>query len=217
MFTGLIETIGVVRRKPSGKNSGRLEIAPGKRLDHLKGGDSVAVNGACLTLVEDFDGEGMLKFDVLAETLKRTNLGSMRIGSQVNLERALSVGDRLGGHFVQGHVDATATVTSWGKLGGDKSLTIAFPTELRRYFIPKGSVAIDGVSLTIVDLGDDFLSVRLIPTTLGGTCLADRKTGDRVNLEADMLGKYVVGFLEASAAEKKKSTLSMEDLLGAGW
>ena len=156
-------------------------------------GASVAHNGCCLTVV-GVRGRGKhrtLEFDLLQETWKRTNLSDSGVGSCVNLERALAVGARLGGHFVTGHIDGTGMITRWERNGQDHVLDIAAPKEVRRYVVFKGSIAVDGVSLTLVDVGPDWFSVMLIPHTLAVTTLGTLAPGDPVNIEADMLAKHV--------------------------
>lgn len=192
MFTGLVEGLGSVRSSEASGSGRRLVIAPPREL--LAGGppqlgDSIAVNGCCLTIV-DMTG-GIWSFDVGEESLNRTNLGALAIGDAVNLERALAVGARLGGHFVQGHVDGRGSVLSIQPDGEWITMRFALPKELARYLVEKGSIAVDGISLTVVEAGADQFSVMLIPHTLSATTLGGRKAGDVVNLEVDMLAKYV--------------------------
>src|SRR5690606_4613584 len=166
-----------------------------------RAGDSIAVNGCCLTVV-DIEPGAWFGVDLMAETLARTSLRSLRVGSGVNLERAVRVGDRLDGHIVQGHVDGTGRVLDLTSGNSGTVLRIAPPAELARYLVPKGSITIDGVSLTVVDVVDDvepWFSVALIPTTLAVTTLGERTAGDRVNLEVDVLGKYVERLLAVGA------------------
>jgi riboflavin synthase len=216
MFTGLVETIGILKSRELKGKEGVLKILPLGPFCDLKVGESIAVNGACLTLSSlPANNSDVLKFNVLAESFKKTNLGSVKIGSKVNLERALAVGDRLGGHMVQGHVDAVGKVLNWKEEGRDKTLKIGYPEELRSYLIKKGSIAIDGVSLTIVELNDASLTVHLIPTTLNETCLGDRNVGALMNIETDVIGKYVHKFL--SEKNRNSSDITMSSLLDAGW
>lgn len=194
MFTGLVEILGRVDRV--------VEEGPGCRLslrwpglgDALAVGESVAVNGCCLTVVAA-EGE---RFDVQAgpETLLRTNLGGVAAGDPVNLERSLRVGDRLGGHFVQGHVDTTAVLRRRRPDGEWEFLAFGIDPEWTRLMVPKGAVAVDGVSLTLVDVEADGFAVMLIPHTLAGTTLGTRAVGDRVNIETDMLAKHVAKLLD---------------------
>jgi len=197
MFTGLIETTGRITRC----GGGAITLLPARPFADPVRGESIAVNGCCLTL-ERAAADGSLTFHTLAETLRRTNLAELAAGSRVNLERALRVGDRCGGHFVQGHVDTVGTVLRCERRGdGDFELALSFPEEFAREAVPKGAIAIDGVSLTIAELpAADTLSVRLIPETLAVTALADRTPGSTVNLEFDILGKYVLRQLEMRSA-----------------
>ena len=190
MFTGLIEKMGTIRRVEPMPDSGRrLVVEEASIAPELKIGDSVAVNGACLTVVslagDSFD------FQVGPETLAKTNLHSLMPGDRVNLERSLRVGDRLGGHFVQGHVDCVGTVDGRARDGEWELVWFRCPKELTRLMVPRGSIAVDGVSLTVVQVEDDRFMVMLIPHTLDQTTLGFRNVGDAVNLEADMLAKHV--------------------------
>jgi len=186
MFTGLVEQLGrLISRSES-----RLTIRAEEPYSGLQSGESIAVNGCCLTL-ERFAGAEMTFF-TLAETLRRTNLGEIPVGGRVNLERALLPSARLGGHFVQGHVDRAVKVLRFGRTGdGDVELALELPEDLAGEVVEKGSVALDGISLTVASLTADEFSVRLIPETLDRTALPFRKVGDRINFETDVLGKYV--------------------------
>ena len=215
MFTGIVQTVAkIADRKLSGKD-GKLVIELDFPLKNPVKGESIAVNGACLTLEESSGNK--LFFHVLEETLKKTNLGSLPKSSKVNIERSLSVGDSLGGHMVTGHIDTTCPVKSLRKQGGDWVLSIEFPEELAPYFVEKGSVAIDGVSLTVVEAGKDCFSVHLIPTTMEMTSLSGRKSGDLVNIETDIIGKYILRYLKASGSSKTNSKLNMDFLKESGW
>jgi riboflavin synthase len=194
LFTGIIEAVGTLAvLEPRGSVVGvgidARAIAPGVRI-----GDSVAVNGTCLTVTR-IDA-GRLHFDAVRETLERTALGDQRVGARMNLERAMRADGRLDGHIVQGHVDGTGRVADLARDGDDVRFAVECGSEIARYLVPKGSVAIDGVSLTVVGVSDAGFDVALIPHTLNETNLGDRRLGDRVNLEADVLGKYVVRYLE---------------------
>ena len=173
-------------RLKSGKKSLELAVRSGFR---VRVGDSVAVNGACLTVVGTRGG--LLRFDVLNETVERTNLGTLQAGHLVNLERPLRAEGRLDGHFVQGHVDATGCVRRWEKSGKDFVLEVSVPRRLMKFIVEKGSIAIDGISLTVAGLGRDRIRVWIIPHTCQITNLASRQVGDLVNLEVDILAKYV--------------------------
>ncbi|MEI9893492.1 MAG: riboflavin synthase [Chthoniobacter sp.] len=196
MFTGLVEETGELLALTRSATGARLTlraplVAPGIAL-----GDSVAVNGCCLT-VTAHEGE-TLAFDLLEETLARTNLGGLAAGAPVNLERALAAHARLGGHFVQGHIDTTSGVLSFEQVKGDYRLEIALPREFARYVAFKGSIAIDGISLTVAEVHDASFVVWIIPHTLAVTNLRARKAGDSVNLEFDLLAKYVERILATS-------------------
>ncbi len=192
MFTGLVEGLGTVRNSTAAGPGRRLVIQPPSEMLAAGSpalGDSIAVNGCCLTIVS-LDG-GDWSFDVGEESLNRTNLGSARPGDAVNLERALAVGARLGGHFVQGHVDGRGVVQAIQPDGEWITMRFEIPRALSRYLVEKGSIAVDGVSLTVVEALPDSFSVMLIPHTLAATTLGRRKVGDVINLEVDLLAKYV--------------------------
>lgn len=189
MFTGLVEEVGVVRGISRGRDSARLVVeAPGMAAE-VRVGDSVAVNGACLTVVERTPRT--FTADVMAETLARTNLGLLKPGDRVNLERALRLGDRLGGHLVTGHVDGVGRIRRRREEDIAVLLEIEAPPEVMRYVVRKGSVAVDGVSLTVADVDRQGFLVSLIPHTAARTTLGARRPGEPVNLEADIIGKYV--------------------------
>lgn len=189
MFSGLVEGLGeIVELRPAGPGV-RLRIAAGPLAEGAAVGDSVAINGCCLTVV---GREGaVLDFDAGSETLQRTNLGQLAPRSAVNLERSLRVGDRLGGHFVTGHIDATGVVDQRSDEGDWSTFWFRVPPRLVRQMAAKGSIAVDGVSLTLVEVESQRFSVALIPHTLAVTTLGQRQPGDRVNLETDLLAKYV--------------------------
>ncbi|MDD5597345.1 MAG: riboflavin synthase [Victivallaceae bacterium] len=216
MFTGLIETTAEICGRDINGKAGKLRLRPRKKLEGLTRGESIAVNGACLTL-ESRNADGTLEFHTLEETLQRTNLGSLEIGGLVNLERALRVGDRLGGHIVTGHIDAAAGFLGMRKRGDDIEYRVALPEELKAYMAPKGSICLDGVSLTLVDIGTDSFSVHLIPVTLAETALGQRREGDIINLEADLLGKYVCRQLACFTNREAGTEINMEKLIKAGW
>jgi riboflavin synthase len=194
VFTGIIEALGRVTRVEAQGEKTRLAIEAPDVTDGLPIGASVAVNGACLTVVAVRPGE--VAFEVVRETLDRTSLGDVRIGSRVNLERALRADGRLDGHIVQGHVDGTGRVRAIERRDDDVRFAVECEPEFAALLVPKGSIAIDGVSLTLVQVGAAGFDVALIPHTLAATNLGDRQPGDRVNLEADVLGKYVQKYLE---------------------
>jgi riboflavin synthase len=195
MFTGLVESLGnVVSLENHGEQAWLTLAIPFAA--ELQLGDSVAVNGCCLTVAEL--GEAGVRFDVLAQTLRVTSLGQLKAGSIVNLERALRVGDRLGGHFVQGHVDAIGNILSLSQNGQDHVLEISLPPEIGRLCVSKGSISIDGISLTIADLKNDSAVFWITPHTFSHTNLISAKVGDSVNLEADMLAKHVAALMAKS-------------------
>jgi riboflavin synthase len=188
MFTGLISDIGIVDGVASGDAGARLRIRTGLA-GELAEGDSVAVNGACLTAAAvDADA---FEADVMNQTLERTSLGPLREGSSVNLELPLRLSDRLGGHMVQGHVDGTGRIAEVSEDGLARRLRVEAPEEVRRYLVERGSVAVDGVSLTVASLGDGGFEVSLVPETLERTTLGQARTGTVVNLELDVIARYV--------------------------
>ena len=196
MFTGLVEGQGTVRSLKKDSVGLRITIAPCSTcfaVSELSLGESISICGCCLTVVEIHDD--VMDFEAGEETLAKTNLGGLEQGDRVNLERALAAGDRLGGHFVQGHVDGTAVVEEITRHEDWVDMSFGCSGELTRLMVPKGSVAVDGVSLTLVDVEPDRFSVALIPHTLEITTLGGRGSGDLVNIEADILGKYVSKFV----------------------
>lgn len=198
MFTGIVESVArVAAIEPQGEKT-RLVLEAPAITGGLPLGASVAVNGACLTVVA-VEG-GRVAFEAVRETLEKTSLGDLRAGSRVNVERAMRADGRLDGHIVQGHVDATGRVRALERRADDVRLFVACDAAFADLLVPKGSIAVDGVSLTLVGVEADGFDVALIPHTLGATNLADRAPGDRVNLEADVLGKYVRKYLERIGA-----------------
>jgi len=197
MFTGIVEELGSVERAGD-----RLKIQCRKVIEGSQAGSSIAVNGVCLTAI-DLDS-GSFSADLAPETLRRSNLGYLRVGSKVNLERPLTLSDRLSGHIVQGHVDGVGELRSLEALGDDNWwMEVGIPPELDRYLVYKGSIAIDGISLTIAELRGDIMAVTVIPHTYQNTTLGTRKPGDKLNLECDMLAKHVeklLGKLEVKPA-----------------
>ncbi|MGE5379458.1 MAG: riboflavin synthase [Methylocystaceae bacterium] len=218
MFTGIIEELGTVKAIVQASQSGKITIACQQVLEGTRLGDSIAVNGVCLTAVRlgknDFDA------DVMPETLKKSSLGTLQPGSRVNLERALTLSSRLGGHLVQGHIDGVGSILEIKKEGIANIYRVSAPTELMKYMVAKGSIAIDGISLTIVDLKPDSFSVSLIPHTGEVTTLGFKKPGDRVNLETDILGRYVerlLNFPEQQSAAAASSGLTTDFLRNNGF
>ena len=194
MFTGLIEEKGFIKEKIKTGDGIRFVLSAKRIMDDLKIGDSVAVNGVCLTVVNRENDT--FAVDTIEETLKKTNLGSTKLKDPVNLERPLKANARLGGHFVLGHVDTTGTVKQVKELSNSHFVTIFFPRGYQKYLIPVGSIAIDGVSMTVAELGKDEFSVGVIPHTWEETIFANKRIGDTVNLEFDVLGKYIVQLTE---------------------
>jgi riboflavin synthase len=189
MFTGIVEESGIVQTVMRRGKGWGLEVEAKTIVTGVKIGDSVAVNGCCLTVTE-VNGKRLV-FDLLDETKEKTNLQSAQVGVRVNLESSLKVDGKLGGHFVTGHIDGTAQVTKWVRSGEDWELEAEVPEGLERYLVPKGCVAIDGISLTIGRVEGRKFNVWIIPHTYEVTTLRDRKAGDKVNLECDLLAKYV--------------------------
>lgn len=190
MFTGIVEARGEIAALDPVETGARLVV----RLpfaEELAIGESVAVNGACLTVTVIDPTAGTAAFDLLAETLRVTNLGDLKAGDLVNAERALAVGDRLSGHFVQGHVDGVSEILAWEAVGQDHRLEIALPSKFARYVIRKGSLCVDGISLTVAELEEDRVTFWIIPHTAAVTNLGTAKVGKRVNLEFDLLAKYL--------------------------
>ena len=214
MFTGLIETTGTFLGAAMSGKAGKLRIETAGALDSPVIGESIAVNGACLTLEKAVGA--VLEFHVLEETFRKTNLGRLQRGSRVNLERAMALGDRFGGHIVSGHVDGTGKILSLKKAGDDMVLTVGCTPGLRQYMVPKGSIAVNGISLTLAGLDEDRFSIHIIPTTWNGTNLSDCTAGDEVNLECDMLGKYVLSMLQKLDLPSGNK-INMDTLKNAGF
>ncbi|MFJ9827798.1 riboflavin synthase [Streptomyces sp. NPDC101160] len=189
MFTGIVEELGEVVAVEQLQDASRFRLRGPVVTEGARHGDSIAVNGVCLTVVEFGDGE--FTADVMAETLKRSSLGALEVGSRVNLERPMAVGGRLGGHIVQGHVDGTGTILEREPSEHWEIVKVGLPAQLARYVVEKGSITVDGVSLTVVEVGDDWFTISLIPTTLALTTLGIKQPGAPVNLEVDVIAKYV--------------------------
>jgi riboflavin synthase len=191
MFTGIVETLGTVQSITHREGGARLILQVGPMASELALGESVAVNGCCLTVTEFSATEETAVFDLLIETLRVTSLGQLVAGSVVNLERALRIGDRLSGHFVQGHVDTTAPILILEPVGKDYQFSVSLPAEWAHLVVHKGSVCVDGISLTVADLQVDRMTFWITPHTFAVTHLAKCQTGSRVNLEFDMLAKHL--------------------------
>ncbi len=222
MFTGLVHTVAelVGRSVDGGGGRGKLTLRLKDPWRDPVRGESVAVNGCCLSM-ERCEHGNVMSFHVLEETLRCTNLGVLPPGAALNVERALRLGDRVGGHLVSGHIDCTGRILSLNRNGGDFELRVSFPPELRQEIAVKGSIAVDGVSLTVAAVNDaeNWFAVRLIPLTIDGTALTARKPGEMLNLESDMLGKYVARRLRLNDAGQmeERRKVSMDVLREAGF
>jgi len=193
MFTGIIEGLGKIEKldkNTKNRSAAKMKVSMGKLAKGLKIGDSVAINGVCLTAMNITNN--LADFEMVGETIKRTNLGSLKFGDKVNIERSLKVGDRLEGHFVLGHVDGVGNITKLEKQSNQIKIWIELPKKLSRYVTEKGSITIDGISLTVVDKLKNIFSVSIIPHTMKITNLALKKTNDKVNIETDVLAKYIL-------------------------
>lgn len=215
MFTGIVEEIGTVRQIKKGKHSAVLTISAGDVLDGTKTGDSIAVNGICLTVTAVLPGAFMA--DAMHETLNRSALIGLSAGSPVNLERAMQANGRFGGHIVAGHVDGTGKIVKIERDDTAVWFTIQTKPELMRYIVEKGSVAIDGISLTVAKITESDFSVSAIPHTVKQTVLQEKRKGDLVNLETDIIGKYVEKLLSPALEEQKESKITKEFLTNCGF
>lgn len=215
MFTGLIEELGTVKSLQRAQTAFQLTVAADTVLKDVKIGDSIAVNGTCLTVVAC--GKSEFTADVMPETVRRTVLSALKPGDTVNLERTMALGDRFGGHIVSGHIDGVGEILQKKQDENAVVVKISAAKPLLRYVIEKGSVAIDGISLTVVACGKTWFSVSLIPHTASATTLGWKKEGDAVNIETDMIGKYVERLLTYSPEENKSSAITMEFLQKNGF
>ena len=215
MFTGLVEEIGKVKEVNMGGSSGSIIVEADKVLNKSLVGDSIAVNGVCLTATE-IKGK-CFKADVMAETFRRSSLGRLKSGSYVNLERAMAADWRFGGHIVSGHIDGTGNIIDVKKEENAIWYTVAADTGLLKYIVEKGSIAIDGISLTVAYVDDECFKVSIIPHTQKETILQYKTTGDIVNLECDIVGKYVEKLLRFKESEKEESNVTMEFLMKCGF
>jgi len=215
IFTGIVEELGKVREIRRGNQSCQIEIGARRVLADVNLGDSIAVNGVCLTVVSFQDDR--FTADVMWETLRKTNLEKLRPGDPVNLERALRMGDRLGGHLVLGHVDGVGRIIEQRRVDIALVTRISCPPELLRHILPKGSVAIDGISLTVVEVLAESFTVSLIPHTAKATTLGFKKIGDQVNLETDIIGKYVEHLLRRHQSAPGRSGMDLEFLQRHGF
>ncbi len=215
LFTGLIEEVGVVQSVLMGTKSAKIVVGAKNILGDVKLGDSICTNGVCLT-VTDYT-HNSFAVDVMAETMRKSNLKNIVSGSNVNLERALRLSDRLGGHIVSGHIDGTGTIVSFDKEDNAIWVTIQPPEELLKYIINKGSIAIDGISLTVAYIDNRIFKVSVIPHTKDVTTLLNKSPGDEVNLECDMLGKYIEKLLNHTSTEDTKKNIDMDFLSQHGF
>ncbi|WP_427337789.1 riboflavin synthase [Caloranaerobacter sp. DY30410] len=215
LFTGLVEEVGIVKSILKGTKSVKIVIKAKKVLEDIKIGDSISTNGVCLT-VTDFT-DNTFSVDVMPETMKRSNLKNLVPGSKVNLERALRLGDRLGGHLVSGHIDGTGKILSFDKEDNAVWVTIKPPEELLKYIIYKGSIAIDGISLTVAYIDNKVFKVSIIPHTKKVTTLIEKSLGDEVNLECDMIGKYVEKLLIHNKKEEDDKDIDIKFLKEHGF
>lgn len=215
MFTGLIEEIGIIRRISNNGYSAQLIIQSSKITEDIHLGDSISTNGVCLTVIA-FDKD-YFEVDVMPETMRRSNLGELKPGSPVNLERAMKLGKRFGGHIVSGHIDGTGVIKNLRQEDNSTLVTIGSPPKIMKYIIMKGSIAIDGVSLTICDVDDKNFKVGIIPLTKKETILLKKKIGDTVNLECDIIGKYIEKFRTLEETTTLKSTIDIDFLKRNGF
>lgn len=215
MFTGIVEEVGVIRNLHRSKNSSVLSIGAKAVLSDLKIGDSVAVNGVCLTATSR-DSSGFTA-DVMHETLDRSSLGSLTVGSHVNLERAMAADGRFGGHIVSGHIDGTGTILSIRTDDNAVWYTVQAAPSLLRYIVEKGSITIDGISLTVAAISDTQFSISAIPHTVAVTILSEKRVGDTVNLETDIIGKYVEKLLRPEPLTQPQSKITWEFLTENGF
>lgn len=216
MFTGIIEEVGTVAAVQKNAKSARLTIRGSLIFDDVKLGDSVAVNGVCLTVTEF--GNNLFTADVMNETLGRSNLGDLRAGSDVNLERAMRADGRFGGHIVSGHIDGTGVITGMERDDNAVLVTVTAPPGILKYIMEKGSIAIDGISLTVARVSEHSFAVSVIPHTGRETILLGKRIGSTVNLENDVIGKYVGRLLAYPESEApRKSKLTQEFLINAGF
>lgn len=216
MFTGIVEEVGMVKSIKMGAKSAIITIQADKVMEDIHLGDSIAANGVCLT-VTSFD-RNSYSVDVMHETLRRTNLGSLKSGSRVNLERAMAADGRFGGHIVAGHIDDTGTIISMEKDDNAIWITVQTKPQVLKYIVEKGSIAMDGISLTVARVSEKDFAVSVIPHTGSNTTLLEKKPGDTVNLETDMVGKYVEKLLTWNVEEEKKSSgITMDFLKSHGF
>ncbi len=224
MFTGLIEEVGIVKEISNKGDNLRLAIAANKIMDDISMGSSIAIDGTCLTVVtlpspppyKGGDKGGVFEVDVSEETVKKTTIGGFKSGRKVNLERAMKIGGRLGGHFVTGHVDGIGEIIKFDKTVDGAYLAIKAPEGTIRYMVYKGSVAIDGISLTVASVESDSITIALIPHTIEMTNLKEKSVGEKVNIECDIIGKYIERFVNPTT-DTKHSTINIDFLKSHGY
>ncbi|MEE1155769.1 MAG: riboflavin synthase [Acutalibacteraceae bacterium] len=215
MFTGIVEELGKINGVQKGEKSSVLTINASKVLKNTQLGDSIAVNGVCLTVTSIT--ENSFSADVMAETMRKSNLGSLAVGSSVNLERALTPLTRMGGHIVSGHIDGTGTITSYVKEDNATWVTVKADSDILKYIVQKGSIAIDGISLTVAYIDDTCFKVSIIPHTSQQTTLLSKGIGNTVNLECDVIAKYVEKLLGFKASNNTTEDISLEMLAENGF
>lgn len=217
MFTGIIEEVGILQEFNLGNGFGLVEIKCENVLEETKIGDSIATNGVCLTVKEM--NSHSFKAEVMGETLSKSNLGNLRVGDRLNLERALRLSDRLGGHIVSGHIDGIGRITAINEEKDGTWFTISAPKDVLKYIIYKGSIGIDGISLTVAYVDDEMFKVSVIPHTLDNTILPEKKVNSIVNLECDLVGKYIEKLFNGKSAdqETEKEDINMEFLKNSGF
>jgi len=215
VFTGLIEEVGEIKSIEKGAKSARITIKAQEVLRGTKIGDSINTNGVCLTVTEF--NKNSFTVDVMAETIRSSNLGKLKPGSPVNLERALRVSDRLGGHIVSGHIDGTGTIVSFYKEDNAIWVSVETTVGILKYIVHKGSITIDGISLTVAYVDEKIFKVSIIPHTKDETTLLNKNVGDEVNLECDMLAKYVEKLLNFGEVQKEKKSIGMDFLKNNGF
>jgi len=214
VFSGIVEVLGDVRSMASGDSGARIAIEAGALVEGVKLGDSIAINGACMTVVAF--GNSIFEADISPESLRMTNLGDLKAGEKVNLEKALVLGDRLGGHMVTGHIDGMGKIRERKADGDSIWLTVEAPPDVMRYLVFKGSIAVDGISLTVATCDEDLFSIAIIPHTSEHTTLTAKRDGAVVNLEADLIGKYVEKLL-LPHAQARAGGVSMDKLKEHGY
>ena len=215
MFTGLIEEIGILKEVRKGVKSAELSISANKVLQDIRIGDSISTNGVCLTVIRFSNNSFVV--DVMPETMRRSNLKNLKPGSKINLERALRLGDRLGGHIVSGHIDGMGLVKAIEAEDNATWVTIEAKSQIMKYIIEKGSIAIDGTSLTVAYVDDNAFKVSIIPLTRDETTLLSKKIGNEVNLECDMVGKYIERFTMFNITDNSPNEINMDFLKDNGF